>query len=266
VSLDPDPGTSDPAALTAGVSASGTSDPGVLASAYGQLLGLLVQAPEIDAVLEKMVLLATEVVVPADGCGVTVRRDGRPFTAACNGDLAATVDEVQYGTGEGPCLDALRDGVVVHVRDLAREDRWDSYRPHAISHGVASSLSVPLRVENEVLGALNLYARVPGAFAGPDRQHAEAFAARSAATLTVSLRQVRQAQIQHQMAEAMVSSSLIDQAMGIIMAQQRCTAGAAFDLLRQASQHRNRKLREIAAEIVTTVSGQPPRPRRQFRV
>ena len=63
----------------------------------------------------------------------------------------------------------------------------------------------------------------------------------------------------------MVSSSIIDQAIGILMGQQRCNATTAFDLLRQASQHRNRKLRDIAADIIANVSGQPPQPRRGFR-
>jgi hypothetical protein len=238
----------------------------VLASAYGQLLGLLVEAPEIDAVLDKMVGLAAEVVTPAVACGVTVRRDGRPFTAATSNELAARVDEMQYGSDEGPCLDALRHGVVVQVDDLSHEVRWDSYRPHAVAHGVRSSLSLPLTVEGETLAALNLYSVTPAVFGGPHRECAEAFADKSAAALTVSLRQVRHARVQYQLAEAMVSSSVIDQAIGILMGQQRCTATAAFDILRKASQHRNRKLREIAAELVTTVSGAPPQPRPSFRM
>jgi transcriptional regulator with GAF, ATPase, and Fis domain len=241
------------------------SDSPVLASAYGQLLGLLVEAPDVDAFLDKMVRLATEVVTPAAACGMTVRRDGQPFTVASSNDLAAQVDEIQYGTDEGPCLDALRTGTVVQVDDLSREERWDSYRPHALAHGVVSSLSLPLAVEGETVGALNLYSAVPAAFAGQLRVHAAAFAERSAAALAVTLRQVRHAQIQHQLADAMVSSSVIDQAIGILMGQQRCTAGAAFDLLRQASQNRNRKLRDIAAEIITNVSGEPPQPRPGFR-
>jgi hypothetical protein len=63
----------------------------------------------------------------------------------------------------------------------------------------------------------------------------------------------------------MVSSSIIDQAIGILMAQQRCTAAIAFDLLRRASQNRNRKLRDIAADIITKVSGAPPQPRPGFK-
>jgi GAF domain-containing protein len=237
----------------------------VLASAYGQLLGLLVEAPDIDAFLDKMVRLATDVVAPAAACGVTICRDGQPFTPATSNDLAAQVDEIQYATDEGPCLDALRTGTVVQVDDLSQEERWDSYRPHAIAHGVVSSLSLPLAVDGETLGALNLYSAAPAAFAGQLGIHAAAFAERSAAALTVTLRQVHQAQVQHQLADAMVSSSIIDHAIGILMGQQRCTAGAAFDLLRQASQNRNRKLRDIAAEIITNVSGQPPQPRAPFR-
>jgi len=146
----------------------------VLASAYGQLLGLLVEAPEIDAVLEKMVGLAADV-TPAVACGVTVCRDGQPFTVAMTNELAARVDEIQYGTDEGPCLDALRHGDVVQVDDLSHEVRWDSYRPQAVAHGVRSSLSLPFTVEGEILGALNLYSVTPAVFCDARRKAAEAF-------------------------------------------------------------------------------------------
>jgi len=235
-----------------------------LASAYGQLLGLLVESPDMDAFLDKLVRLAAQVVTPAAGCGLTVRRDGRPFSAAASSELAAQVDEIQYVVDEGPCLDALRSGTVVQVDDLGQEERWDGYRAYAVANGVMSSLSLPLMVDGESLGALNLYAAAPAAFAGPQRGQAEAFAAQCAAALTVSLRQVRQLQVQSQLAEAMVSSSIIDQAVGILMYQQRCTAAAAFDLLRRASQNRNRKLRDIATDIITNISGEPPAPRRGF--
>jgi GAF domain-containing protein len=241
------------------------SDQAALASAYGQLLGLLVDAPEIDAFLDKMAQLAADLVTPTAACGITVRRDGQPFTVATSNDLAAQVDEIQYGTDEGPCLDALRYGTVIQVDDLNQDERWNSYRPHAIAYGVVSSLSLPMSVDGETLGALNMYSATPAAFDGSYRQAAEAFAAQSAAALTVTLRQVRQAEVQHQLADALVSSSVIDQAIGILMGQQRCTASAAFDLLRRASQHRNRKLRDIAVEIVTNISGEPPQPRLPFR-
>ena len=242
------------------------SDQAALASAYGQLLGLLVESPDLDAFLNKIAHLAGEVLTPAAACGITVRRDGQPYSAATSNELAAQVDEIQYGTDQGPCLEAMRNGVVVQVDDLSQDERWTDYRSHAIAHGVVSSLSLPLVVDGESLGALNLYAATPAAFAGTPREQAKAFASQCAAALTVSLRHLQQAQVQQQLAEAMVSSSIIDQAIGILMSQQRCTAGTAFDLLRQASQHRNRKLRDIAADIVTNVSGEPPQPRPGFQL
>jgi hypothetical protein len=241
------------------------ADPVVLGSAAAQLLSLLVESPGLDAVLDRLVRLSAEVVTPVAACGITLRHDGRPFSAATSNEMAAQVDEIQYGADEGPCLDSMRTGTVVQIDDLREEERWDSYPPHAIAHGVISSLSLPLIVDGEPLGALNLYSSVPAGFAGPQRGHAQAFAGQCAAALTLALREVHQAQVHQQLAEAMASRSVIDQAIGILMGQHRCTAAEAFDLLRQASQHRNRKLRDIAADIVTTTGGVRPQPRPTFR-
>jgi GAF domain-containing protein len=241
-----------------------TSQPFVPGSTTAQLLGLLVQAPDLDALLTKLAHLAGEAVTPDAVCGITVRRDGRPFSPAVSDPLAAQVDQIQYVTDQGPCLDALRSGTVIVVDDLSQEQRWDQYRPSAVAYGVVSSLSLPLIVEGERLGALNLYSTTGTAFAGPLREHAEVLAAQATDALTVTMRQIRQAQMQNQLAQAMVSSSIIDQAIGILMAEQRCTAATAFDLLRQASQNRNRKLRDIAGDLITRVSGAPPQPRPAF--
>jgi GAF domain-containing protein len=237
--------------------------PGV-AAAHGLLLDLLVDAPALDAFLGQIAQLATTVVTPPAACGLTMRRDGQPFTVVSSNDLAAQVDEVQYGADQGPCLDALRDSVIVQVDDLTQEDRWDRYRPYAIAHGVVSSLSMPLIIDGETVAALNLYSDQPAAFAGAERRHAEAFTAQCAAALALILRQVEQSQVQQQLTEAIASRSIIDQAIGILMAQQRHNAAAAFGLLREVSQHRNRKLREVAADIITHVTGEPPLPPTDF--
>jgi AmiR/NasT family two-component response regulator len=63
---------------------------------------------------------------------------------------------------------------------------------------------------------------------------------------------------------ALASRAVIDQALGIIMGQNRCTADEAFEVLRTASQNRNVKLRDIAADMVTSVSGQPPTDNPRF--
>ena len=60
------------------------------------------------------------------------------------------------------------------------------------------------------------------------------------------------------MEKALSSRTVIDQAIGILMGEQRCDAGTAFELLRTHSQNNNRKLRDVAIDLVTRVSGRPP--------
>jgi len=241
-----------------------TSEDG-LAAAYRQLLSLLIDAPDLPAFLDKVVTLAAHVITPAAACGVTVRRDGQPITVANSAPFAAEVDELQYGADEGPCLESMREGHPVEVFDLATDQRWPQYGPHALAHGVVSSLSLPLRVDGQTIGALNMYAERANAFDDTARRQAQAFADQCSAALSLTLRHADQAQVQQQLGAAMASRSIIDQAIGILMAQQRCAAGEAFDLLRQASQHRNRKLRDVAADIITNVTGGPPQQPNSFR-
>ena len=242
----------------------GKTLPPELTSANGQLLNLLIGAPNLDEFLNQVVTLVARVVTPAAACGLTTHRDGQPFTVAHSNELAAQVDEAQYGADEGPCLDALHSGQIVAVDDLATDERWARYRPHALARGVASSLSLPLPVDGQTVGALNLYSTEVRAFTGPARTHAEAFAGQCSAALTLILRQSAQSRVQQQLAAALASRSVIDQAIGILMGQQRCTATEAFELLRRTSQHRNRKLRDLAGDLITGVSGQAPHPPPDF--
>jgi GAF domain-containing protein len=237
-----------------------------LVGAYGLLLSLLSNGTHLDTFLQRVVELAGTVVTPAAWCGLTLRRDDQPFTVVSNSATASQVDEIQYGANEGPCLDSLRHGVIVQVDDLATDERWSRYRAHAVAHSVASSLSLPMVVDGQTVAALNLYSDRVAAFDGAPREHAEAFAAQCSAALALTMRQMEQANLQQQLLEAVTSRSVIDQAVGILMAQQRCSASVAFDVLRQASQNRNRKLRDIAADIVTAISGAPPQPPSGFSI
>jgi GAF domain-containing protein len=237
-----------------------------LAVASAQLLSLLSDASHLDVFLHRVVHLAADVVSPPAAVGLTLQRDDQPFTVVSSNNLASQVDEIQYGRDQGPCLDSLRKGIIVQVDDLTRESRWDGYPTHALAHGVLSSLSLPLAIDGQTVAALNLYSNQPAAFDGPPRQHATAFAGQCSAALALALRQFSQAQVQQQLIEAVTSRSVIDQAIGILMGQQRCTATVAFDLLRQASQHRNRKLRDVAADIITNITGEPPQRPADFKI
>jgi GAF domain-containing protein len=237
-------------------------DPTDLTTALAELVNLMLATPSMEEFLDGVAGLAGEVITPTAACGITLRRNTDPWTIANNGALASRLDEVQYGLDDGPCLQSLRTGQIVDVADLSTETRWGAYRSHALGYGVRSSLSLPLQVDGDTRGALNLYATEPNAFGATARTAAELFATQAANMLTIVHRQARQWQLSAQLREALASRSVIDQAIGIVMEQRHCAATAAFNLLRGLSQQQNRKLRAVAADIVAAVGGQPPEPPR----
>jgi GAF domain-containing protein len=230
------------------------------ASALVELVDLMLATPSMQQLLHEIARLAGQIVNPPAACGITLRSDGQTYTVATNGQLASHLDEVQYERVQGPCLHTLTSGQIISISDLATEDRWHAYRSFALGYGVRSSLSLPLRVEKDVRGALNLYALTPEAFGLAERAAAELFATQAAAAITLVSRQARHMQLSEQLRQALTSRAVIDQAIGIVMEQQHIPASRAFDVLRQTSQHQNRKLRAVAVDIVTAIGGEPPEP------
>lgn len=150
----------------------------------------------------------------------------------------------------------MHSGEIVDVPDLAVEERWPEYRPPALGLGVRSSMSFPLHDSDAVIGALNFYGFVPRAFGPAEHTTGERFAAEASRVLLLAQRIADQARLARDLAAALASRRLIDQAIGVT--QNRFTADEAFAILRAASQSRNVKVRLVAADIITAVSGQPP--------
>ena len=230
----------------------------VLASDVLAQLARIVLADEtMDSVLSRVAQLTKQVVTGADEVSVTLVTPKGAATAAYTGELAMQADERQYGLDTGPCLDAGRGGVVLLIRDMRTEDRWPEYAPQAAKAGVLSSLSVPLPIQEDVIGALNIYSTSPNAFSDDDIARGEAFAAYAAIAVSNANTVVSTAEQAEQMKAAMMSRVEIEQAKGILMAREGMSPDAAFEVLVRASQRENRKLRDIAREIVQRTQQHP---------
>ena len=241
--------------------AAGTSDGSSLVEIYE----LLVTTDEFEVFLGELASLARDAIAGDLSCGVTVLRDGRYVTAASSDRRALVLDEAQYEVGYGPCLHALETSSEVYVADFTANARWPQYSLQAEAHGLRSSLSVPLLVDGSAAGALNLYRFDEGGISEPQRAVARRFAEEASRAMLLAIRQARQQQVNEDLHNAMGSRRVIDQAIGVIMAQNRCSVDEAFDVLKRASQHRNVKLRQVAADVVTSVTGQPPSTDAGFR-
>ncbi len=187
-------------------------------------------------------------------CNVTVVRRKKPVAVASSTPQARDMDEIQYRFGDGPCLSAMSTGSTMHVPDVFSEGRWPEYIEAVTARSVRSLLSVPLRLEGESSGALNIYSTQAHGFTGEDITRAERFGEQSAKTLRLELRLARLQDARDNLEAAMKNRTTIDVAVGVIMSQNGCSQDTAHKILRNASNARNVKLRDVAAGIVESVS------------
>lgn len=122
--------------------------------------------PSPGAIQERIARAALDTVPGCEHAAISLVRRGRPITTVgATSSLATEVDAVQYETGQGPCLDAVREAPLYRTGDLATEHRWPEFAARAVERtGVRSMVSFRLFVQAHTLGALNLYSTRRAAF------------------------------------------------------------------------------------------------------
>ena len=206
----------------------------------------LAEPDELQETMQRVVDLAEEVLERCDGVSLMlIGRGGRIETPASSSQAAYDSDMAQYETGEGPCLNAIRDEHTVLMNDLEDDERWPAYRAKALELGVRSMLSVRLFANEDSMGALDLYSKQPDAFDQRSQVIAQVFATHASIAVKAALTIAG--------LETVISSrDVIGQAKGIIMSSRKVTADMAFELLRTRSQQRNQPVRELARKITET--------------
>jgi GAF domain-containing protein len=225
-----------------------------------ELQDVLLGTESIERFVHELAVQAAGLIERSLSCGITLSRAGRISNVACSDDLAAEVNDLQYRLAEGPCLAALHGECLVRVDDLEADERWPLFARQAVASGILSALSLPLIARDETVGALNLYSRDRAAFGDAEVSRAGKFAENAAGALALGLRLASYSALTDQLRASLASRAVIDQAVGVIMGQERCSQDKAFAALREASQKRNVKLRSVAQEIVADVSGQAAQP------
>lgn len=188
-------------------------------------------------------------------CAVTLKLRRRPATAAGSSRRALELDHVEQALGDGPCVRALREMSPVMIDDVARDPRWPNYTRALAEANVHSSLGVPLEISGDARAALNFFATKPHAFTPDVYEKAVGFGAAAHNTLHLSVRINSALNRAEDLEAAMESRTAINLACGVIMAQNRCTQAEAMEILTRVSSNRNRKLRDVATELIEQLSG-----------
>jgi GAF domain-containing protein len=216
-----------------------------VAETFAEVARALV-AEDQQGMLTRIVLLAVDALDACEFAGVSIVEKDRITSPASSNDVPRTLDRIQSETGEGPCIDAIKEHEVFQTGDLPGEERWPRFATRAHEEtGVRSILSLRLFVEQDTMGALNLYSTTPSAFDETDVALGSVFAAHAAVAMISARRQ-------ENLEQKAATRDVIGRAQGILMAREHVTEQQALDMLRRASQRLNVKLRDVAAVITET--------------
>jgi GAF domain-containing protein len=204
-----------------------------------------VAAPrDFDDVLNGVTSGAVELLNGADTAGVLlVSKGGKYESLSGTSELIYQLDRLQEKHGEGPCIDAAVNELVVRSDDFETESRWPQYSRGVCELGVRSSISFKLYTGERTAGALNIFSRKPHSFDADAEVIGSILAAHAAAAILAS-RHTQQLQA------ALLSRDLIGQAKGILMERFGIDAVGAFEMLRKLSQQMNVRLYDIAQRVV----------------
>jgi hypothetical protein len=222
-----------------------------LADNFAESARTLFSAGSVTDTLARVVELAIATIEGCDFAGLFLV-DGDVVTTPIHTDpMVDEIHALQHQTGEGPCLDSISQRVMLYADDLAIDPRWSRFGPPVSALGIRSALALPLASEGCV-GALNLYARYPAAFGVVDRARGVILASLASLAISVALSHEDEDRRTEHLHAALTTREVIGQAQGILMERERISAAQAFDVLRRASQHLNRKLRDVAQDLVDT--------------
>lgn len=223
---------------------------GAIERPINSLADLQLSEQSLDSVLEHIGRLAIDALPGWDAAAATLARGEVVATYGITDDRINQVDQAQYDADAGPCVDAMKSGDLHYYDGATENDAWATFASSAEDAGVHSVVSFPLKLGDEVLGALNLYSKAEGALQPGQTEEGWVFAAQSAVTISNAKEILTRGAQVDQLEDGLRTRAMIGQATGLLMAQEGLTSDEAFQKLVYVSQNANVKLREIAQRYV----------------
>jgi GAF domain-containing protein len=216
-----------------------------------ELAALVVSTSSVDELLVGIADFTARAVPAAASASVALTAAAWSGHAIAADERAARLEAHQRRDGVGPGPDALRDARAVEATDLRNDCRWPVFARAAAGSGVLAIRSVPMLVcGGDPVGVLTVFGDTVAAFDERDRRLEDLIAGLATVAVTGAMRSYDDTTLSARLRQALVSRSGIDQAVGIVMAEQVCTAEKALAILRASARDRGTTLHEVAADVV----------------
>ena len=176
---------------------------------------------------------------------------GQLRVVAASSEAARLLELFQLQNDQGPCLDCFRSGQPVAAADLGAEAaRWPRFAPAAREAGFAAVQALPMRLRDQVIGALNLFRGGPGAFDPVEIRVGQAMADVATISLLHERGMRRSDTLNEQLQTALNSRVIIEQAKGKLAERLGLDMNQAFTLLRDHARSRNLRLSDLAQAVI----------------
>jgi GAF domain-containing protein len=218
---------------------------------FVELANTLVDDFDVIDFLDRLAERAVELLDCAQAGLMLADAGGALRVMASSSEATEALELLQIQNDEGPCFESYHSGEAVYSDDLQDElRRWPVFAPAAVQSGFGSVQAIPMRVHGETIGALNLFRAGSGRLAAPDLPLAQGMADIAAIAL-IQERSLRESRgVVSQLQGALSSRVIIEQAKGVLAEQAGVGVDAAFALLRTHARSCNRRLSDIAGDLI----------------
>ena len=191
---------------------------------------------------------------------------GQLRVAAASSEAAELMELFQLQNDQGPCLECFRTGHPVTAADLAGPDqRWPRFAAAAVQARFRGVEALPMRLRDQVIGALNLFCAQPGALDPADLRIGQALADVATIGLLQERNVRRRDTVAEQLQAALNSRVVIEQAKGKLAERLGIDMDRSFKMLRDYARTSNQRLTDVARDFVTGTTADFPPPTRRHR-
>src|SRR6202000_2604401 len=222
----------------------------LLSEAFVELTDTMVADFDIIDFLHVLTTRSSDLLdVSAAGLLLADPRGELRVVAAASG-AARLLELFQLQNDQGPCLDCFRSGHPVAAPDLSADQRWPRFAAVAGQAGFSAVQALPMRLRDQVIGALNLFRATPRALDTESAHVAKALADVATIGLLHERSMRRSDTLNEQLQTALNSRVIIEQAKGKLAERLGIAVTQAFTLLRDQARNRNQRLSDLARAFV----------------
>jgi GAF domain-containing protein len=223
-----------------------------IVGAFVELAETLVDDFDVAELLQLLTRRCVDLLGAAEAALMLADKDGELQVAVTSSEHARLLELYQLQSAEGPCLDCYRGGRLVSVADLeSAASRWPKFAPTAVAAGYTSVHALPMRVRDEVVGAMNLFGADPED--GVAHHHLPvAQALTDVATIALMQGELvrRRETLAEQLQTALNTRVAIEQAKGLLAGRLGLAMEESFALLRSFARHHQRRLSDVARDVI----------------